>query len=93
MLISQVWKLARRSNVCSALKIFRKMSCVRSSASSCRPTNLYARLKTLRQCWRTISLPRDLIAGETSLDQRVGGGGWDRRAVMDMRTDRTESRS
>ena len=54
MLMIQVWKFARRSNVFSALKIFRKMSCVRSSASSCLPTNLYATLKTLRQFWRTI---------------------------------------
>jgi hypothetical protein len=32
MLMIHVWKLARRSNVFSARKIFRKMSCVRSSA-------------------------------------------------------------
>src|ERR1700694_5941902 len=54
MLISHVWKLARRSNVSSDLKIFRKMSCVRSSASSCLPTNLYATLNTFRQYWRTM---------------------------------------
>ena len=35
-----LWKLARRSKVLSDLKILRKMSCVRSSASSCLPTNL-----------------------------------------------------
>src|SRR5436189_5786729 len=55
MLMIHVWKFARRSNVASALKIFRKMSCVKSSASSCLPTNLYATLKTLRQLVRTIS--------------------------------------
>src|SRR6185295_18058328 len=55
MLISQVWKFARRSNVSSDLKILKKMSCDRSSASSCLPTNLYATLKTLRQCCRTIA--------------------------------------
>src|SRR5206468_12728913 len=55
MLISHVWKFARRSNVSSDLKIFRKISCVRSSASSCLPTNLYATLNTFRQYWRTIA--------------------------------------
>jgi hypothetical protein len=39
MEMSQVWKIARRSKVFSDLKILRKMSCVRSSASSCLPTN------------------------------------------------------
>src|SRR5262245_39033358 len=55
MLISHVWKFARRSNVSSDLKIFRKMSCDRSSASSCLPTNLYATLNTFRQYWRTMA--------------------------------------
>ena len=36
----------------SALKIFRKMSCVRSSTSSCLPTNC-ATLNTFRQFCRT----------------------------------------
>src|SRR5438874_13778274 len=54
MLISHVWKFARRSKVSSDLKIFRKMSCVRSSASSCLPTNLYATLNTFRQYCLTI---------------------------------------
>src|SRR5918997_4816391 len=53
-LISHVWKFARRSNVFSDFKILRKTSCVRSSASSCLPTNLYAMLNTLRQCRRTM---------------------------------------
>src|SRR5262245_42828742 len=54
-LISQVWKFARRSNVSSDLNSFRKMSCARSSASSCLPTNLYATLNTFRQYWRTMA--------------------------------------
>src|SRR5581483_4932988 len=55
MLISHVWKFARRSKVSSDLKIFRKMSCARSSASSCLPTNLYATLNTLRQYCLTMA--------------------------------------
>jgi hypothetical protein len=39
-LVSYVWKFARRSNVLSDLNNLRKTSCVRSLASSYRPTNV-----------------------------------------------------
>ena len=54
---NQVWKFARRSDVLSDLKIFRKTSCVRSSASSYLPVNLYAMAEDFRQCCRTIWSP------------------------------------
>src|SRR3989442_9615235 len=54
-LISHVEKFARRSKVLSDLNSLRKTSCVRSSASSWRPTNLSAMLKILRQCRCTIA--------------------------------------
>src|SRR5439155_619580 len=58
-LISHVEKFALRSKVLSDLNSLRKMSCARSSASSWRPTNLYAMLKTLRQYRPTIASHAD----------------------------------
>ena len=75
MLISQVWKFARRSNVCSALKIFRKISCVRSSASSWRPDELVGQVEDLAPVLADDLIPRRLIAGEAPLDERFRAGG------------------
>ncbi len=73
-LISHVWKLARRSNVSSDRKIFRKMSCVRSSACSCDADELVRDVEHLPPVLPDDLLPGQLIAAETLLDQRVDGG-------------------
>ena len=72
-LISQVWKFARRSKVSSDLKIFRKMSCARSSASVVRADELVGDVEDLAPVLTDDQLPGELVAAQAPLDERLEG--------------------